>query len=305
MAQPPTPKEKVLGQILDGRAIAARIYEGLRQEVARLKSRHGRVPSLLAVQVGMHPAADLFARSQSRSAAGLGIEYRLERLPQEATQADLVRRIQEWNGDPKITGVTLQFPLPNGVDAREISAKLDPKKDVEGIHPQHIGQAVFGWSRIGTCTSLAIMELLNATGADLYGKEAVIVGHSELIGKPVSLLLLDRFCTTTICHIGTSDRGRLMGHVRRAEILVVAVGKPHLVKGSWIRPGAIVVDVGTSLVNGQVVGDVEFEEVVKVADFVTPVPGGVGPVVVATLMRNTVEAFKLQCHPERSEGSHG
>lgn len=294
MAHPLTPKGKVLGQILDGRAIAARIYEGLRQEVARLKSRHGRAPSLLAVQVGMQPAADLFARSQSRAAAGLGIEYRLERLPQEATQAELVRRIQEWNGDPKITGVTLQFPLPNGIDAREISAKLDPKKDVEGIHPQHIGQAVFGWSRIGTCTSLAIMELINATGADLYGKEAVIVGHSELIGKPVSLLLVDRFCTTTICHIGTSDRGRLMEHVRRAEILVVAVGKPHLVKGSWIRPGAIVVDVGTSLVNGRVVGDVEFEEAVKVADFVTPVPGGVGPVVVATLMRNTVEAFKLQ-----------
>ena len=190
--------------------------------------------------------------------------------------------------------MTIQFPLPPTIDARTVSAALDPKKDVEGIHPQHIGQAVFGWSRIGTCTSLAVLELISATGADLYGKEAVIVGHSELIGKPVSLLLLDRFCTTTICHVATSDRGRLMEHVKRAEILVVAVGKPHLIQGSWIRPGAIVIDVGTSLVNGELKGDVEFEEAIKVADFITPVPGGVGPVVVATLMRNTVEAFKLQ-----------
>jgi 5,10-methylene-tetrahydrofolate dehydrogenase/methenyl tetrahydrofolate cyclohydrolase len=150
------------------------------------------------------------------------------------------------------------------------------------------------------CTSLAVMELINATGCDLYGKEAVIVGHSELIGKPVSLMLLDRFCTTTICHIATSDRGRLSEHVRRAEILVVAVGKAHLVKGSWIRPGAIVIDVGTNLVDGELQGDVEFDEAIKVASFITPVPGGVGPMVVATLMRNTVEAFKLQiASPQR------
>ena len=289
-----THKERVLGQVLDGRALAAKIYDQLKQEVDRLKSRHGRVPFLLAVQVGTHAASDLFARSQSRAAASLGIGYRLERLPQTVTQAELIRRIEGWNQDLQITGVTIQFPLPSGIDAREISAKLDPKKDVEGIHPQHIGQAVFGWSRIGTCTSLAIMELINATGANLYGKEAVIVGHSELIGKPVSLLLVDRFCTTTLCHVATSERGRLMEHVRRAEILVVAVGKAHLVKGPWIHPGAIVIDVGTSLVDGQVVGDVEFEEARSRADFITPVPGGVGPVVVATLMRNTVEAFKLQ-----------
>ena len=137
-------------------------------------------------------------------------------------------------------------------------------------------------------------RFLKEAGCDLYGKEAVIVGHSELIGKPVSLLLLDRFCTTTVCHVATSERGALSEHVRRAEILVVAVGKPHLVKGAWIRPGAVVIDVGTSLVDGQVTGDVEFAEAVKVASFITPVPGWVGPVVVATLMRNTVEAFKLQ-----------
>ena len=283
-------------QILDGRAVAAKIQEQLRLEVAGLKARHNRAPFLLSVQVGLQPASDLFARSQMRAAAALGIGYRLERLSGSITQKDLIDRIGEWNRDPQITGLTIQLPLPGGLDPRVISASVDPRKDVEGIHPQHIGQAVFGWSRIGTCTSLAIMELINATGCDLYGKEAVIVGHSELIGKPVSLMLLDRFCTTTICHVATSDRGRLSEHVRRAELLVVAVGKPHLVKGSWIRPGAIVIDVGTNLVDGVLKGDVEFEEAVKVASFITPVPGGVGPVVVATLMRNTVEAFKLQTH---------
>ncbi len=285
---------KVLGQILDGRAIAAKIHEETRREVERLKATAGRAPFLLSVQVGMHPAADLFVRSQQRAAESLGIGYRLERLPKEVTQQELIGKIKGWNTDPQITGVTIQFPLPLGLDGREMSALLDPRKDVEGIHPQHIGQAMFGWSRIGTCTSLAIMELIAATGANLYGKEAVIVGHSELIGKPVSLLLLDKFSTVTVCHVATSERGTLSAHVKRAEILVVAVGRPHLVKGSWIKPGAIVIDVGTSMVDGKVTGDVEFDEAVKVADFITPVPGGVGPVVVATLMRNTVESFKLQ-----------
>ncbi len=281
-------------QILDGRAIAAKIQQQLKEEVAALQSRTQGSPFLLTVQVGLQPASDLFARSQLKAAQALGIGYRLERLPDSTTQQELIRRIHGWNADAQITGVTIQFPLPQGLDPRAISATVDPRKDVEGIHPQHIGQAVFGWSRIGTCTSLAILELINATGADLYGKEAVMVGHSELIGKPVSLLLLDRFCTTTVCHVATSDRGRLSDHVRRAEILVAAVGKPHLIKGDWIRPGAIVIDVGTNLVDGMLKGDVEFEEAVKKASFITPVPGGVGPMVVATLMRNTVEAFKMQ-----------
>ncbi|MBI3322388.1 MAG: bifunctional 5,10-methylenetetrahydrofolate dehydrogenase/5,10-methenyltetrahydrofolate cyclohydrolase [Candidatus Omnitrophica bacterium] len=285
---------KTLGQVLDGRAIAAKVLDSLQREVEGLKKRHGRVPSLLTVQVGMQAASDLFVRSQTKAANRLGVGYKLERLPDRVTQEELLKKIEGWNRDPSITGITIQLPLPQGIDPRMISAAVDPKKDVEGIHPQHIGQAVFGWSRIGTCTSLAILELINATGADLYGKEAVIVGQSELIGKPVALLLLDRFCTTTVCHVATSDRGRLAEHVRRAEILVVAVGKPHLIKGSWIRPGAIVIDVGTSLVNGELKGDVEFDEAARRADFITPVPGGVGPVVVATLMRNTVEAFKLQ-----------
>ena len=280
--------------VLDGRAIAASILTKVKAEVERLKKARGRAPFLLTVQVAPQPAADVFARSQMRAAESLGIGYRLERLPGTICQDNLIQKIKEWNTDPTITGLTIQFPLPPGLDARVISAVVDPLKDVEGIHPQHIGQAVFGWSRIGTCTSIAIMELIKATGANLYGKEAVVVGHSELIGRPVSLLLLDQFCTTTVCHVGTFDRGRLSEHVKLAELLIVAVGKPHLVKGAWIRPDAIIIDVGTNLVHGELLGDVEFDEAVKVAGFITPVPGGVGPVVVATLMQNTVEAFKLQ-----------
>ena len=297
----------IKAEILNGRAIAAKILDQLKAEVEALRKRHGRVPFLLTVQVGAQSASDLFVRSQKKAAETLGIGYRLERLPETTTQAELLQKIKGWNQDPQITGVTVQLPLPANIDAKTLSAGLDPRKDVEGIHPQHIGQAMFGWSRIGTCTSLAILELINATGADLYGKEAVIVGHSELIGKPVSLLLVDRFCTTTICHVATAERGRLSEHVKRAEILVVAVGKPHLVKGSWIRPGAIVIDVGTTLVNGQLMGDVEFDEAMKVASYVTPVPGGVGPVVVAMMMHNTVETFKLQLerHPRESEDQRG
>ena len=281
-------------RLLDGRSIAARIHDQIRAEVERLRRQTGQAPSLLSVQIGLQPASDLFARSQRRTAAALGIHYRLERLPPEVTQEALLARIGAWNRETGITGITIQLPLPAHLDSKAISAAIDPRKDVEGIHPQHLGQAMFGWSRIGTCTSLAVVELIEATGVNLYGKEAVIVGHSELIGKPVSLLLLDRFCTTTICHVATDQRGRLNEHVARAEILVVAVGRPQLIKGSWIRRDAIVIDVGINLVNGQVVGDVEFDKAAEVASFITPVPGGVGPVVVATLMRNTVEAWKLQ-----------
>ena len=281
-------------RILDGRALAAKMHEQIRVDVERLRKATGLQPFLLSVQVGVQAASEVFARSQQRLAESLGIGYRLERLPEGVTQAELLEWAAAWNRDPQVTGITIQFPLPPQLDPKAISAALDPRKDVEGIHPQHIGQQVFGWSRIGTCTSLAVISLIDSTGVNLYGKEAVIVGHSELIGKPVSLMLLDRLCTTTICHVATDQRGRLAEHVGRAEVLVVAVGRAGLIKGSWIRRDAIVIDVGINVVNGQVVGDVEYDKAAEMASYITPVPGGVGPVVVATLMRNTVEAFKLQ-----------
>ncbi|MBI4313475.1 MAG: bifunctional 5,10-methylenetetrahydrofolate dehydrogenase/5,10-methenyltetrahydrofolate cyclohydrolase [Candidatus Omnitrophica bacterium] len=281
-------------RILDGRALAATMQAKMKADVEDLLRKTQRRPFLLSVQVGMQAASDLFMRSQQKAAAALGIGYRMERLPIEITQGALLSKIVEWNKNPEITGITVQFPLPPQLDPKRISAALDPRKDVEGIHPQHIGQTMFGWSRIGTCTSLAVITLIESTGIDPYGKEAVVVGHSELIGKPVSLMLLDRMCTTTICHLATDQRGRLQEHVKRAEILVVAAGKPELIRGSWIRRDAVVIDVGINLVNGRVVGDVEYGPAAEQASYITPVPGGVGPVVVATLMRNTVEAVKLQ-----------
>jgi methylenetetrahydrofolate dehydrogenase (NADP+)/methenyltetrahydrofolate cyclohydrolase len=171
---------------------------------------------------------------------------------------------------------------------------IDPLKDVDGTHPENVGAALIGEMRVGSCTALAVMRMLDATGIAMEGKEAVIVGHSELVGKPVSLMLLDRLATVTICHIATARRGLLAEHVRRAEILVVAVGSPEVIKGEWIHPGAVVIDVGINQVEKRIVGDVEFAAARERAAFITPVPGGVGPVTVSMLMQNTVKAFKAQ-----------
>ena len=185
--------------------------------------------------------------------------------------------------------------MPPQIDAQRISALIDPRKDIEGIHPQNMARRFFAKARIGSCTALAVMRLIEETGVDLTGKEAVVIGHSEIVGRPVSMLLLDRLATTTVCHLGTDKAGQLEAHVRRAEVLVAAVGKPQVVRGDWIKPGAIVIDVGINvLADKRIVGDVEFDEARKRAAFISPVPGGVGPVTVMMVMKNAVEAFKLQ-----------
>ena len=218
----------------------------------------------------------------------------MELLPAPARGADLLEKICELNNNKKVNGILLQLPLPAHINAKDIPIHIDPHKDVEGIHPENVGQVIFGKMRIGSCTALAVMELLKMTGVDLYGKEAVIVGHSEIVGKPVSLLLLDKFATTTTCHIATGQRGYLPTHVKRAEILVVAVGRPGIIQGEWVQEGAIVIDVGINKVGDKIVGDVEFEKASERASYITPVPGGVGPLTVTMLMHNVVEACKLQ-----------
>jgi len=202
--------------------------------------------------------------------------------------------IHKLNADKEVNGVIVQTPLPQHIDYKKISEHISAQKDVEGMHPLNMGQVIFGRPRIASCTASAVMELLNSTGIDLYGKEVVVVGHSEIVGKPLALLLLEKFATVTVCHIGTSKAGKLEDHVRRAEVLIVAVGKPGLIKGEWIKEGAIVIDVGINQVGNKIVGDVEFEEAEKRASHITPVPGGVGPLTVAILMRNLIEATKLQ-----------
>ena len=276
--------------ILDGKAIAERIKQDLLREIA---ARHDR--PRLAILSFDTPASHMYLSAQVKQARLLGITTDLEfRYPMDVSQEGVERDIQGLNTSPQIHGIFVHQPMPPQIDAQRISAAIDPRKDIEGIHPQNSARRFFAKARIGSCTALAVMELIESTGVDLKGKEAVVVGHSEIVGRPVSMLLLDKLATTTICHVGTAKAGRLEEHVRRADILVVAVGQPHLIKGEWIKPGAMVIDVGINVVGGKVVGDVEFETAKQRAAFITPVPGGVGPVTVMMVMKNTVEAFKLQ-----------
>jgi methylenetetrahydrofolate dehydrogenase (NADP+)/methenyltetrahydrofolate cyclohydrolase len=279
-----------LAKLLEGKPIAEKIKEEIKQQVSSLKSK----PVLASVMVGDNPAAASYVKSQTKTAEGLGIEYQLHKLAQDTSEGALIEFIQKLNADKLINGIIIQMPLPPQVDYKKISQFILPGKDIEGMHPHNIGKIVFGKARILPCTPAAVMELLKETGVDLYGKEVVVVGHSEIVGKPLALLLLDKFATVTVCHIGTSSAGKLEEHVRKAEVLIVAVGKAGLIKGEWIKEGAIVIDVGINRVGDKIVGDVEFESAEKRASWITPVPGGVGPLTVTMLMRNLVEAAKLQ-----------
>jgi len=280
--------------LLAGKPIAEKIKAKLKEEIETLKSKFNTIPTLATIQVGENPQATIYLKSQKKNTLELGIEFQEHPLPATTTEKELIDYIGKLNQDKEVTGILLQLPLPPHINSKDIPIHIDPRKDVEGIHPENVGQAIFGKMRIGSCTALAVMELIKSTGVDLYGKEAVIVGHSEIVGKPVSLLLLDKFATTTTCHIATGQRGYLPTHVKRAEILVVAVGRPGIIQGEWVQEGAIVIDVGINKVGDKIVGDVEFEKASEKASYITPVPGGVGPLTVTILMRNLVEAFKIQ-----------
>ncbi len=280
-------------QIIDGKTIAGKIREEIKEEVENLKKK-GHVPSLAAIQVGEDPGSTVYIRSQRRSCEKVGIEYKLHQFDTTISQKEMSEFIQKLNGDKGVSGIILQMPLPQALDARTLQATIHPDKDVEGVSAANMGMVVFGRPILGPCTAMAIMELIKSTGVDLYGKEAVMVGHSDIVGKPAALLLLDKFVTISVCHIATGERGTLPEYVKRAEILIVAVGKAHLIKGEWIREGAIVIDVGINRVEGKIVGDVEFEGAKERASYITPVPGGVGPVTTAILLKNTIEATKLR-----------
>ena len=279
-----------MAKLLEGKPIAERIKEEIRQQINSLKIR----PVLGSIQVGDNPGAEAYVKSQKKLAENLGIEYQLHKLGQDTHESELIKFIQKLNSDKSINGIIVQMPLPAQIDYKKISQFISPEKDVEGMHPVNIGKIIFGKATMLPCTPAAVMELIKETGVDLYGKEVVVVGHSEIVGKPLALLLLEKFATVTVCHIGTSKAGKLEEHVKKAEILIVAVGKAGLIKGEWIKEGVIVIDVGINRVGDKIVGDVEFEEAEKRASWITPVPGGVGPLTVTMLMRNLVEAANLQ-----------
>lgn len=279
-----------MAKLLEGKPIAEKIKEQIKLETQSLKNK----PVLASIMVGDNPSAEAYVKSQKKTAEALGIEYQFHKLAQDSQEQSLIEFIQKLNADKSVNGIIVQMPLPPQIDYKKISQFILPEKDVEGMHPVNIGKIVFGKAVILPCTPAAVMELLKEAGVDLYGKEIVVVGHSEIVGKPLSLLLLDKFATVTVCHIGTSKADKLEEHVRSAEVLIVAVGKAGLIKGDWIKEGAIVIDVGINRVADKIVGDVEFEAAEKRASYITPVPGGVGPLTVTMLMRNLVEAAKLQ-----------
>ncbi|HOJ30410.1 MAG TPA: bifunctional 5,10-methylenetetrahydrofolate dehydrogenase/5,10-methenyltetrahydrofolate cyclohydrolase [bacterium] len=280
-------------QILAGKEIAEKIKQTVKKDLEQLKA-DGIIPKLVAVQVGENPSSLVYLNAQKKSCQAMGIEHEVKNLDGNISESDLIQFIKNLNADRTTTGIILQMPLPAGMDVRKVQSTISPEKDVEGVNPANLGWIVYGKPVLAPCTALAVKELIDSTGINLYGKEVVMVGHSDIVGKPVALLLVDKFATVSICHIGTSDSGMLETHIKRAEILVVAVGKAHLVKGSWIKKDAIVVDVGINKLGDKIVGDVEFDTAKENASWITPVPGGVGPVTTAILLRNTVLAAKMQ-----------
>ncbi len=285
--------------ILDGTALAKKLKDELKKEVARLKETFGGVPHLVNVMVGSDAGSCAYANSQKKVAEYIGIKYELKILSQDTTQAKLISVIKELDADSGVHGIMIHKPIPEQIDYRAVANYVAPSKDLEGINVTNIGKMMLGQTRIIPCTPAAVMEHIRSTGVKLRGKEAVVVGHSEIVGKPLSLLLLAQDATVTVCHLATTQAGRLVEHVGCADVLVVAVGKPALIKGEWIKEGAIVIDVGINKVGSAIVGDVEFEKASRRASFITPVPGGVGPVTVVMLMRNGIEAFKIQQEAKR------
>ena len=283
-----------MAELLKGKPIADKIKEDLKKEIEDLGSKTGGSPKLVAVQIGENSASAVYLKAQRKNAENLGIEYVLSTLPENTPQQEVEELINKLNNDKAVSAIILQLPVPKQIDAKKLVNLIDPVKDAEGMHPSNLGQVLLGKWNLAPCTASACLALIESTGINLYGKEVVVVGHSEIVGKPLSLMLLSKFATTMVCHIGTGERGILPEHVKRAEVLVVAVGKAGLIKGEWIKEGAIVVDVGINRVGDKIVGDVEFEEASKRAAFITPVPGGVGPLTTTMLMKNTVQAFRIQ-----------
>ncbi len=279
-------------KILEGGPIAEQIQAEIVAEIEQM----ARPPCLVAVMVGDNAGARMYAKMQAKSCDEVGIAYELKEFDEGISEADLLGEIDSLNEDESVDGLILQMPVPEHVNARTVQAAIAPKKDVDGVNPTNLGRVVMGHPEAAPCTAQAAVRLVEETGIDLYGAEVVVVGHSEIVGKPVALLLLDEFATTTVCHIGTSDAGMLKEHTKGADILIVAVGVPGLIKGDMIKPGAAVIDVGINRVKDpetgkrKTVGDVAFDEAVEVAGIITPVPGGVGPITTAMLLQTTLLA---------------
>ncbi len=271
-------------QLIDGKEIAKLEKKATKKRVQALVAR-GVTPGLATVLVGDDPASHVYVSSKRKTCARLGIESFTEDLPADTAQQILLDRIAALNANEGIHGILVQLPLPDHIDEQTVLEAVSPAKDVDGFHPENVGLLTMGRTRVAPCTSIGIMRLLERSGYELKGKNAVIVGRSNIVGKPTAILLMGQHATITICHSRTRD---LPGVIRRADLVVAAMGKPEFIKGDWIAEGAAVIDVGINRVGEKLVGDVEFEAARERAGWITPVPGGVGPMTIAMLMENTV-----------------
>ena len=275
-------------RLIDGKAIGAAVRAGIGKRAAEFTARTGIRPCLAAVLVGEDPASRVYVRNKGKACVDAGMLSRQIDLPATASEKELLDLVARLNADDSVHGILVQLPLPDQIDASKVIEAIAPGKDVDGFHPVNAGRLLIGEPGFVPCTPFGILTMLDYEKVELKGKHAVVVGRSNIVGKPVALLLLSRHATVTICHSRTQD---LPGVVRSADVVIAAVGKAEMVRGSWIRPGAVVIDVGINrLPDGRLVGDVAFEEAKAVAGKITPVPGGVGPMTIAMLLHNTLEA---------------
>jgi len=279
-------------RIIDGKAAAADLRRRVADVAAAFREKTGRTPGLAVVLVGEHPPSAAYVRSKVKATVEAGLESFEHRIPAETTQDELLALIDRLNADPAVDGILVQLPLPRHIDDQAVLTRIDPDKDVDGFHPVNVGRLSIGLPALVACTPLGCLMLLRQELGDLSGKDAVVVGRSNIVGKPMAQLLLQSNCTVTVAHSRTHD---LPDVVRRADIVVAAVGRPELIRGSWIKPGATVIDVGQERVEQpdgtrKLLGDVAYDEAANVAGAITPVPGGVGPMTIACLLRNTAVA---------------
>jgi methylenetetrahydrofolate dehydrogenase (NADP+)/methenyltetrahydrofolate cyclohydrolase len=276
-------------KIVDGKALAARIRAGLADEAKGLAAR-GVQPGLAVVLVGEDPASQIYVRNKAKACAEAGFRTFDHKLPADTSEAALLDLVRALNTDPAVDGILVQLPLPKQIDSSKVLLAISPAKDVDGFHPDNLGRLLLGKPRFIACTPFGVIKLIEEAGVEIAGANAVVLGRSNIVGKPVSVLLTSRDATVTLCHSKTRD---LPAVVRTADILVAAIGKAEFVRGDWIKPGATVIDVGTNrLDSGKLVGDVEFAAAAERAGAITPVPGGVGPMTIAMLLANTLESAK-------------
>ncbi len=278
------------GKVIDGKEIARKVREDVANGVASFKENHGKAPRLDVILIGDDPASKVYVGMKDKAAAELGMKS-VKHEYHDIEEKDLIALVKKLDSDDDVNGILVQLPLPRKIDEEKVLSYISPEKDVDGFLPKNLGLLCRGKERLLSCTPYGVIKMLEHEGIETEGKEAVVIGRSNIVGKPMALMLLNRNATVTICHTRTKD---LASHTRRADILVAAAGSPKLIKADMVKDGAVVIDVGTSKVDGKLCGDVDFEAVKEKASHITPVPGGVGPMTIAMLMHNTLQAAKSQ-----------